>query len=939
MELEGVLAPRYQVLRPTVTPMSPPLAEREAALVRVRAVLESAVSGRGKALFVLGEAGLGKTTLLEQAVELAGGRLAVGVGRADVAEAALPFGLLGQALEPLLGSEVLSPRSEHTASYQPAADRLYAILYRLREVAVKPLLIALDDAHWADPDSLTLLRLICRRLAGLPVGVVVTARPWPPALARAADELAEEGLVDLERLRPLTTGAAVALLDRRVGDRARPEEIEAAVAACGGNPLLLGHVAAELEAGRALPEHGKQASGSWASRLLLSRFAGVGPTAEAYLRAASVLGSRFRPEVAADVAGLAPTEAARALEALVGARLVVQAGDGWATFSHHLVRLAVYDQVAPQHAHLHEAAFRVLLARRAPAAQVAEHAMAARLVGKEAGEILAQAGREALRQGAPGTAIRHLQALVELRGDATPPELLLDLAQAQRAVGDNEKAATVCEELLRRWELPVRLQLAALMELAQAEFRAGYFEQATARMEQAVRMIGSDASELAATALLHQAHLTVLRLGPRTALPLADRARVVGGQVGGQTRVLADAVWSECAYLTGDPSGLEAGERAAREAKLVRAPTPEAIEWSDPRVLYAELATSAERFAEAEQILAETVSEAEQKRHPMNLFEGQYLLVEVLRRTGRLTEAAAVADQLMAAAELMPFALPLAVAEKTLALLDLGRLDEAADWWHRLDEMTAGKTRLGRVWTLAHLAQALLAWRQGAADEASRVFGLLERSARRVDLLEPCIYPWAYPAVAAHLACGREKDAARVLDWLEPRAAVLPACWPRAVVVGARAALAEQAGDLAAASAGFAEATTLHNPAMPLCRAESLTDHGAFLIRRNRPAQARPVLAEAIQLADDCGATWHAERARVAWRRAGGRARATPAGELTPQEKAVADLARAGRTNKEIAAQLYLSVNTVETHLSHIYRKLGVTRRWQLIAGEETKVT
>ena len=65
----------------------------------------------------------------------------------------------------------------------------------------------------------------------------------------------------------------------------------------------------------------------------------------------------------------------------------------------------------------------------------------------------------------------------------------------------------------------------------------------------------------------------------------------------------------------------------------------------------------------------------------------------MLRRTGRLSEANAVADQLMAAAELMPFALPLAVAEKTLALLDLGQLNEAGQWWLRLDEMTAGKTR------------------------------------------------------------------------------------------------------------------------------------------------------------------------------------------------------------------------------------------------------
>jgi DNA-binding CsgD family transcriptional regulator len=916
--------------------MAAPLAERERALEQVRALLESAVSGRGRALFVLGEAGLGKTTLLEHAVELASGRMAIGIGRADVAEAALPFGLLGQALEPLLGGDVLRPAGGRRARYQPAADRLYAILLRLREVAVSPLLIALDDAHWADPDSLTLLRLICRRLAGLPVGVIVTARPWPPELARAAEELAEEGLVDVERLLPLSTGAATALLGQRIRDRARPQDIETAVASCGGNPLLLIRVAAELEAGRTLPDSGGQATGSWADRLLLSRFTGVGPTGEAYLRAASVLGLRFRPEVAAEVAGLGPTEAADALGALVGAGLVVEAGDGWVMFSHHLVRLAVYDQVAPQQAHLHEAAFRVLLSRRAPAAQVAEHAMAARLAEPAAREVLARAGREALRQGAPGTAIRHLRALVELSGDETPADVLLDLAQALRAVGDNEEAGAVCEELLRRDELPVRLRLAALTELAQAEFRAGYLEEATARMDQAVGMIGSEASELAATALLDQAHLTVLRLGPRTALPLARRARMLAVQVGGQTRVVADAVWAECAYLSGDPEGLEVAERAAKEARLVSAPIPEATQWSDPQVLYAELAMSSERFAEAEGILAEIVREAEQKRHPMNLFEGQYLLVEVLRRTGRLAEATNLAEELLGSAELMPFALPLAVAEKILVLLDLGQLDEALQCCQQLDKMTAGKARLGRVWSLAHLDRALLAWRQGQVEEASRIFGLLERSARLVDLLEPCIYPWAHPAVAAHLACDRDDDAARVIDWLAPRAEVLPARWPKAVVEGARAALAERQGDLDRAEAAFAQAASMHNPGMPLARAESFTDFGTFLIRHQNPSRARPVLAEAVQLAEACGATWHAERARVAWRRAGGRARATPAGTLTPQEKAVADLAKAGRTNREIAVQLYLSVNTVETHLSHIYRKLGISGRWQLIAGEGT---
>ena len=428
--------------------MNTAIVERESPMAAVRGVLEAAVAGRGGALFLVGEAGLGKTSLLDHAVLVAGGRLEVGVGRADVAEAALPFGLLGQALEPLLGPEVLIGGGERGA-YVTVASRLYAILERLREVAVRPLLIALDDAHWADPDSLTLLRVLCRRLSRLPVALVVTARPWPPEMAQAADELSHEGLARRERLVPLSAEGSMAILAARVGHVASPEEIQSAVAACAGNPLLLDHVASDLLAGRALPSGG-EGSGSWARRLLLSRFTGVSGAGSAYLRAASVLGGRFRPEVAAEIAGLEPAEAALALDALAGAGLVVDAGDGWARFSHHLVRMAVYDQAAPVRAHLHEAAFRVLLARKAPPAEAAEHAVLARLADPTALATLAEAGREALRHGAPGTAVRHLQAAVGLGGPAIPVEVLLDLAQALRATGDNQGAAALCEELLVR---------------------------------------------------------------------------------------------------------------------------------------------------------------------------------------------------------------------------------------------------------------------------------------------------------------------------------------------------------------------------------------------------------------------------------------------------------------------------------------------------------
>jgi DNA-binding NarL/FixJ family response regulator len=117
---------------------------------------------------------------------------------------------------------------------------------------------------------------------------------------------------------------------------------------------------------------------------------------------------------------------------------------------------------------------------------------------------------------------------------------------------------------------------------------------------------------------------------------------------------------------------------------------------------------------------------------------------------------------------------------------------------------------------------------------------------------------------------------------------------------------------------------------LPLARCRALTAYGAVLARRGRREQARQVLSVALADAQSCGAGWHAQQALLELRRAGGRARRIPAGQLSPQEKAVARLARAGRTNRQIGSELYLSVNTVETHLAHAYRKLGIRRRAEL---------
>src|SRR6266542_4508728 len=384
--------------------MAAVMVERDAVLAAVGGLMGEALEGRGGALFVVGEAGLGKTTVLEHAVALARGRFQTGIGRADVAEAALPFGLISQALEVLLGGPAGLTDLVDRGSAPAPADYFYSVLARLRVAAAEPLFLALDDAHWADPDSLTLLRLICRRIAAMPVAVLVTARPWPPEALRAGEELAAQQLAAVQRLAPLSQEAAWSILSQQAGT-ADPAtaELERAAALCAGNPLLPDYVAAAMRAGQGIPERQSPAGTSWARRLLLSHLAGQEEPAQRYLRAAAVLGRRFRPEVAAQVAGLAAADAAAAQEAFAAAGLGRDAGEGWAEFSHELVRQAVYELAAPVRAQLHEAAFRALAARGVNPAEAAGHAVAARLAGdREALDVVTRAGREALRAGGGG---------------------------------------------------------------------------------------------------------------------------------------------------------------------------------------------------------------------------------------------------------------------------------------------------------------------------------------------------------------------------------------------------------------------------------------------------------------------------------------------------------------------------------------------------------
>jgi DNA-binding CsgD family transcriptional regulator len=260
-----------------------------------------------------------------------------------------------------------------------------------------------------------------------------------------------------------------------------------------------------------------------------------------------------------------------------------------------------------------------------------------------------------------------------------------------------------------------------------------------------------------------------------------------------------------------------------------------------------------------------------------------------------------------------------------------GALDESDMWRERTESSAAASVGALELFLLEIRGHRAL--RDGRMRDASQAYLDLEALVDRMGMREPCFPPWGRHAVAAHVGAGREVDARRVVDWLDARGSGLPCRFPRIAAATGRALIAEHRGDRDAAAAAHRTALALHEGVeLPVENIETLLEYGSFLRRAGQPAAARPVLAEAAALAEDTGAGWLADLAVEELRVAGGRRRRRRDPEaLTPQEHRVAGLAAQGRTNKDIASLLHVSEATIETHLRHIYAKLGVGSRRALM--------
>ncbi|MGH3702446.1 MAG: AAA family ATPase [Pseudonocardiaceae bacterium] len=911
------------------------LLERKAVLAAIASLVEGVRAGRGGALFLVGEAGLGKTTCLAQAAVLASPAVRVGLGQGDVMEASLPFGVFTSALG-AVGYQDLSMAPSGGAGFGDVrAARFYGVLHWLEKVT-DPVLLALDDVHWADPDSLALLSFLCRRLVGLPAAVLGTLRPWPPGAHELASALVYDGHGSMQRLAPLSEDAAATLLVARSGGPVAEAESHAMAALCAGNPLLLEQAAVSIDQQGRMGGPVGVGSAVGAEGIVLARFAGLPAGALRVANAASVLGTRFRPAVAAEVAGLDRQQAEAALSALCGSGLVRAETDMKAGFVHPLFGQSLYhDLAAPVRAGLHARAFAVLLDHGLEAEAV-EQAIRADLIGDQAAIVVVErAGRAALAAGALGTAAEHLRAAVRLAGDRAAPALSLALGDALVVGGRPAEAIAVYEQLRIRADLDTTDRVQTLRMLGRAQFLTAGQDQATEPFAQAAALAETCGETTLAELIIGEEALGLATLGPTHSLPLATRAYELTRTAPGPLRRYAAGVWGLVVLLTGDPAGLAVCDTVARELVTEPGKLPE-VRWGyGPLAAFAFAGLFTERFADAEHALDIALAAAE--RIGAAEAAAWHMIIKALlaTRQGRLADALAWVDRASPLAELIPYRQGSVGYVKAEVLLLMGRLAECADWCQRIEPTAATRRHSFALLRLWHVRAQLL---HDAGDHAGAcvLYDQIMQLTNQMGITEPCAVPWSRHALISYLASERFDDARRVIDWLERGAARLPCRWPRIAAAIGRAGLAETSNNTEVADNHYQKALDLHRHVeLPVEHVETLLGYGTFLRRRGQPTQARRHLAQALGIAEKCEATWLADQARAELVVAGGRRRRAceDPTRLTAQEQRVARLTAAGHSNKAIAGRLSLSTKTIEYHLAHIYTKLGITSRRQLMTG------
>jgi DNA-binding CsgD family transcriptional regulator len=895
---------------------------RDEELARIDAFLIGSGAG-GAALVFEGEAGIGKTTLWLASVERAReSGFRVLVARPAEAERELSFATLGdlladvheqiRRLPPPQGRPLARALLLEEAPGAPVEPRAVAIalLATLRAVArERPLLVAVDDVQWVDAPSAMALSFALRRAVEGPVAVLLARRTGPGHESRV--ELDRSLSIERVVAGPLSLGALRQLLqDRLEGTFPRPI-LRRIHERSGGNPFFA------LELGRALTARGKRLSPQEElpvpddlERLLAERLNLLPPETKEPLAAVAALGEPTRELT--DEPALEPAFAAGVL-VLDRDRI---------RFAHPLLAAAAYCALSPI---CRRALHRRLAQLVADDEERARHlALGAEGPDPALAAVLDEAALRARVRGAPGAAadLAHWALRLGERDRQAAVRRIVAAAEYRAAAGDHAEARKLVEDALA--EEPNGADRGRLL-LQRARLGDLPIDAGIECLKDALGNAGGDLA-LEAWVLADLTQWTANARRIPDAEPHARRSVELAERLGEATLLagaLTQLAWTE--FSLGRGLSVELMERA-----LELDPLCESMRINRrPTAAFAHMCMWSGDLHRSRALLdrARAIAHEEEDLTADGLIRLTAAL-EFLADDWRLSlEAVDELYDLGVEAELETTVIT-ALSERGLLFALLGdeeRTRRAVAEALVLDERQGSRwvPRIGG-WALALLdlsldnpRAALAHAREATADP------------RDEGVEEPALIP-AFPEYAeAAIAAGELQEAGALLDWVEERAARLDRAWALACVGRCRGLLAAARGDEAGAVVAFGRALAEHDRVQGrrFDLARTQLARGEALRRFKKKRAAREAIEAAAAIFDELGAKLWSAKARRELARIGGR---TGAPGLTETERRVAALVAAGRSNKEAAGELFVTVRTIETHLTKIYAKLDVRSRTEL---------
>jgi len=926
-------------------------------LTQLTGHIQAARGGEGGVVLLEGPAGIGKSALLGAACERAGELgMQVCTSRAGELESGLPWGVVRGLFEPGLAAASKAERRRLLAgaaglarvalrSGAPprtpiAAETMGAALHGLywltaNSAARRPLLMAVDDAHWADMPSLRWLAYLAVRLKDLPALVVATVRSATAAAhSGSVATLAQEGTT--LRPPPLSAEASATVVVAALGPDATADFCEACHLATGGNPFLLGSLARELAKRGVVPDDVTAArvrgthSGT-ISRAIVTRLAVQPAAARELASAVAVFGAPPSLAAAAALAQLDEDAAVAAADALAAEHLISDTEP--LEFIHPIVKTAVYSEIPPhQRVRWHARAAHLLDEAEAPTDEIAVHLLAVEPRDDAAVvAILRAAAADALAAGAPEPAIAYLgRALAEPPAARNRVAVLRDLGVAEtslhRPAGLEHLRAALALAASPAERGGIAQQLAAPL------MHSGGIREVVELLERTIGEIPEADRELRLK--LEADLIGAGRLDPAlrgVAMARVDAlasARLKGRTLGERIALSAVALEAGSPHRTAAET-IEFAQRALGGGRLLADAGVES-----PSFWFATGALIlADAYDLAEPVLESALAEASSRGSAVGSSLGFCFRALLGYRTGRLAEAEADARQAIAIDPRSRWAASVyALAFLIDVLLDRDGPEEAAE---AVEESQVGSS------TEALLPLLVLCHNRGrlrlALGDSQGGLADMRTAAAQLDAgrFPPHVWPWR-SAHALALASVGEGDQARRLAHEELELARAFGA-PHGLGVSLRAwglvSPNDRIDSLREAVAVLATSGSV------LEHARALVDLGAALRRAGGRSRSVDVLREGLDLADRCGAGALATRARDELLAAGAKPRRDALrgrDALTASELRTARMAAHGLANREIAQALFVSLRTVETHLTHAYRKLEISSRAELSDALET---